>query len=163
MIKQNNSNNQQQLLQNVQMDGSVNFQANGDINIYPCPWELDSDKQATRSGGRVRYQAGIEVDSDGRTRVKRHNIGTRGPLYETLFETAHGAVKMTRPMYQNKDYGKGRYRRLDREYVYVTFKFPKKHPLELIKYLYRTEADEIEAFLKTRKTDTLWNEQSMEN
>ncbi len=160
MYNKNNSN-QQQLLQNVQMDGSVNFQANGDINVCPCYWELD--KQATRSGGRVRYQAGIEVDSDGRTRVIRHNIGSRGPKYETLFETAHGAVTMTRPLYENRNYGKGRYRRLNREYVYVTFKFPKKHPLELIKYLYRTEADEIEAFLKTRKSDTLWNEQSMEN
>jgi hypothetical protein len=46
------------LQQNVQMDGSINFQANGDINVYPCPWE--SDKEVT-SGNRVRYRAGIEV------------------------------------------------------------------------------------------------------
>ena len=42
----------QLLLQNVNMDGSINFQANGDINIYPCPWE--DDKQVT-DGARVRY------------------------------------------------------------------------------------------------------------
>lgn len=161
MNKQNNSN-RQQLLQNVQMDGSVNFQANGDINFYPCPWE--SDKQVTPHGARVRYRGGIEVDGDGRTRVKRYNVGT-GPKHETLYETAHGAVLMTRPSYATDRRGDAPVvrRRLDKEYVYVMFKFPKKHPLELIKYLYRTEADEIEAFLKTRKTDTLWNEQSMEN
>ena len=46
------------LQQNVQMDGSINFQTNGDINVYPCPWE--SDKEVT-SGERVRYEGGIEV------------------------------------------------------------------------------------------------------
>jgi hypothetical protein len=48
----------QLLVQNVQMDGSINFQTNGDINVYPCPWE--SDKEVT-SGSRVRYEGGIEV------------------------------------------------------------------------------------------------------
>ena len=42
----------QLLIQNVQMDGSVNFQTNGDINVYPCPWE--DEKQVT-GGERVRY------------------------------------------------------------------------------------------------------------
>ena len=27
------------LQQNIQMDGSINFMTNGDINVYPCPWE----------------------------------------------------------------------------------------------------------------------------
>ena len=52
------------------MDGSINFQANGNMLIVPCPWE--SDKEVT-DGSRVRYRAGIEVDADGRTRVKRYN------------------------------------------------------------------------------------------
>ena len=91
MIKKNFK--KQILIQNVQMDGSVNFQTNGDINVYPCPWE--SDKVVT-NGNRVRYEGGIEVDADGRTRVKRWNRGSRGPMYETLFETAHASVKITR-------------------------------------------------------------------
>lgn len=139
----------QLLLQNVKMDGSVNFQTNGDINVYPCPWE--DDKQVT-SGKRVRYCAGIEVDSDGRTRVKRYNVGSKGPLHETLYETAHGAVKMTRP--QIHPYN-GR-RRMDEEFVYVTFKFPKKLGLALTKTLYQEEADEIMSFFKTRKEETIW-------
>ena len=128
------------LQQNVQMDGSVNFQTNGDINVYPCPWE--SDKVVT-NGNRVRYEGGIEVDADGRTRVKRWNRGSRGTMYETLFETAHAAVKLTR----GKD-NRGR--------VKIDFSFPKKYPLELMKQLFREETLEIAAWLMTRKTNTLW-------
>ena len=140
---------QAEILQNVQMDGSINFQANGDINVYPCPWE--SDKEVT-DGTRVKYRAGIEVDQDGRTRVKRYNDGKNGPKLETLYESAHGAVKMTRP--QIRPYN-GR-RRMDEEFVYVTFKFPKKYGLALTKALYAEESDEMMAFFKTRKEETVW-------
>ena len=138
------------LQQNVQMDGSINFMANGDINVYPCPWE--DEKQVT-GGSRVRYHAGIEVDADGRTRVKRYNEGLQGPKHDVLYETPHGAVKMTRPLYRSDN---GR-RRLKDEYVYVTFKFPKKYGLALTKALYKEEADQIMSYFKTRKEETLWN------
>ena len=141
---------QEQILNNaVQMDASVNFQLNGNMLIVPCPWE--SDKEVT-NGERVRYRGGIEVDADGRTRVKRYKDGSKGPLHETLYETAHGAVKMTRP--QIRPYN-GR-RRIDEEYVYVTFKFPKKYGLALTKALYQEEADEIMSYFKTRKEETIW-------
>ena len=132
------------------MDGSINFMTNGDINVYPCPWE--DEKQVT-GGSRVRYRAGIEVDADGRTRVKRYNEGLQGPKHDVLYETPHGAVKMTRPLYRSDN---GR-RRLKDEYVYVTFKFPKKYGLALTKALYEEEADQILSYLKTRKEETLWN------
>ena len=137
------------LQQNVQMDGSINFQTNGDINVYPCPWE--DEKQVT-GGERVRYRAGIEVDADGRTRVKRYNDGLQGPKHDVLYETPHGAVKITRPLYRSDN---GR-RRLKDEYVYVTFKFPKKYGLALTKALYEEEADQILSYLKTRKEETIW-------
>ena len=134
----------QLLVQNVQMDGSINFQTNGDINVYPCPWE--SDKEVT-SGSRVRYEGGIEVDADGRTRVKRWNRGSRGPMYETIFQTAHADVKITR---ENSNHHPNRGR------VKIDFSFPKKYPLELMKQLFRDETIEVAAFLATRKTNTLW-------
>lgn len=137
------------LQQNVQMDGSINFMTNGDINVYPCPWE--DEKQVT-GGERVRYRAGIEVDADGRTRVKRYNDGLQGPKHDVLYETPHGAVKITRPLYRS-DNG---HRRLKDEYVYVTFKFPKKYGLALTKALYEEEADQILSYLKTRKEETIW-------
>ena len=141
---------QQQLLsQNVQMDGSINFQTNGNINVYPCPWECE--KEVT-NGERVHYRGSIEVDADGRTRVKRYKDGSKGPLHETLYETAHGAVKITRPQIRPSD---GR-RRINEEYVYVTFKFPKKYGLALTKALYQEEADEIMSYFKTRKEETIW-------
>lgn len=137
------------LQQNVQMDGSINFMTNGDINVYPCPWE--DEKQVT-GGERVRYRAGIEVDADGRTRVKRYNDGLQGPKHDVLYETPHGAVKMTRPLYRSDN---GR-RRLKDEYVYVTFKFPKKYGLALTKALYEEESDQIMSYFKTRKEETIW-------
>ena len=137
------------LQQNVQMDGSINFMTNGDINVYPCPWE--DEKQVT-GGERVRYRAGIEVDADGRTRVKRYNDGLQCPKHDVLYETPHGAVKITRPLYRSDN---GR-RRLKDEYVYVTFKFPKKYGLALTKVLYEEEADQILSYLKTRKEETIW-------
>lgn len=136
--------NKQLLTQNVKMDGSINFQTNGNINVYPCPWE--HDKEVT-DGSRVRYRAGIEVDADGRTKVKRYNDGSLGPKYLTIFETAHAQVKMTRE-HSRKNPNRG--------CVKVEFRFPKAYPLELTKQLYREESEEVNAFLATRKTNTLW-------
>ena len=137
-------------MQDVKMDASVNFMANGDINIYPCPWE--DEKEATNGGKRVRYKGGVEVDGDGRTREKRYNIGKNGPQHDVVFETAHGAVKMTRPQHSTND---GR-RRLDRESVYITFRVPKKFGATLTKACFAEEADEVMAYLKTRKEETIW-------
>ena len=141
---------QEQILQNaVQMDASINFQTNGNLLIVPCPWE--SDKEVT-GGERVKYRAGIEVDADGRTRVKRYNNGLQGPKHDVLYETPHGVVKITRPLYRSDN---GR-RRLKDEYVYVTFKFPKKYGLALTKAMYQEEAEEIMSYFKTRKEETIW-------
>ena len=147
---------QEEILNNaVQMDASVNFQLNGNMLIMPCPWE--GDKQVT-DGERIRYRAGIEVDTDGRTRVKRYRDGSKGPLHDTLFETAHGAVKITRPLYRknNSGYHKAGERLMNDEFVYVTFKFPKKYGLALTKALYEEEADQIMSYFKTRKEETIW-------
>ena len=136
----------QLLLQNVQMDGSVNFQTNGDINVYPCPWE--DDKQVT-DGQRVRYEAGVEVDADGRTRVKRWNRGSRGPMYKTLYETPHGAVMCTRGRTKGT-------RRPSEEKIVVKLVFPRRYGLALTKALYQEETDEIMSYFKTRKEETIW-------
>ena len=136
----------QLLLQNVQMDGSVNFQTNGDINVYPCPWE---DGKEVTDGQRVRYEAGIEVDADGRTRVKRWNRGSRGPMYKTLYETAHGAVMCTRGRTKGT-------RRPSEEKIVVKLVFPRRYGLALTKAMYQEETDEIMSYFKTRKEETIW-------
>ena len=136
----------QLLLQNVQMDGCTNFQTNGDINVYPCPWE--DGKQVT-DGQRVRYEAGVEVDADGRTRVKRWNRGSRGPMYKTLYETPHGAVMCTRGRTKGT-------RRPSEEKIVVKLVFPRRYGLALTKALYQEETDEIMSYFKTRKEETIW-------
>ncbi len=148
------------LAQNVLMDGSVNFQANGDIHFLPCPWE--DGKQVTPHGARVRYQGGISVDGDGHTHVKRYFRGTKGPKYETLYETEHGEVKMTRPLWRKDASHPNGYRRLTEERVYVTFKFPKKYLASTMAWFFRQEAEKIEAFLRTRMTSTQWTEKVKE-
>ncbi len=137
----------QQLLQNVHMDASVNYMVNGDINIQPCPWEQDN--QLTE-GRPVHYRANLEVLADGQTRVKAKRTGSRGPLYRTLFETAHGTVKIV---------PQRKHRRPEREKLIVEFKFPRRYGLELTKALYQQEADEVMSYFKTRKEDCLWNQQ----
>ena len=148
-IMQNKVFKKNLLVQNV-LDASVNFQADGDILVLPCPWE--SDKEVT-NGERVRFRGGIEVDPDGRTRVKRYRDGMNGQKHEVLFETPHGAVKMTRPQYHPSDNGR---RRKDEEFVYVMFKFPKKYGATLTSTCFDEEADIIKSYFKTRKEETIW-------
>ena len=136
----------QLLLQNVQMDGSINFQMNGDINVYPCPWE---DGKDVTDGSRVRYEAGVEVDANGRTRVKRWNRGSRGPMYKTLYKTAHGAVMCTRGRTKGT-------RRPSEEKIVVKLVFPRRYGLALTKAMYQEETDEIMSYFKTRKEETIW-------
>jgi hypothetical protein len=137
----------QQLLQNVHMDASVNYMVNGDINILPCPWEQDKPLTDARP---VYYRANLEVLADGQTRVKAKRTGSRGPLYQTLFETAHGTVKIV---------PQRKHRHPEREQLIVEFKFPRRYGLELTKALYQQEADEVMSYFKTRKEDCLWNQQ----
>ena len=137
----------QLLLQNVQMDGSVNFMTNGDINIAPCPWE--QDKQVT-TGRPVYYPANLEVLPDGQTRVKAKRTGKNGPLYQTLFETPHGTVKIVPQRKQ---------RHPNREQLIVEFKFPRRYGLALTKALFAEETDEVMSYFKTRKEDCLWSQQ----
>ena len=139
----------EQILQDVKMDTQTSFIANGDITIYPCEWEGDKAPVTADGQRRVNYKAGIAVDEDGKTLVKRYNYGQNGPKYVTIFETAHGEMKMTRPWKQHKN---------NREKVVIGFKFPRKYPLSLVRRLYKEESAEMLAFLKTRKEGTLWKD-----
>ena len=140
----------QLLLQNVKMDGSVNFHANGDINIYPCPWE--NDKPVT-SGGRVETRGRMAIEEDGTSSFKAYRSNT-GPRRQLLYSTRHAVVEANRPIYRNDR--KMPTRRLDMEHIYVTFKFPKNLGLSLTKVLFEEEADEVLAYFKTRKEETVW-------
>ena len=151
MEKANNSY-KQQILHDVQMDTQTTFMNNGDINIYPCSWEFDKAPVTAEGKTLVRYRAGVMVVDDGTAVVKRFRDGLNGPKYETIFETPHGAVKITRPQIGHSD----GYRRISQEFVYVMFKFPKKYGVGLTKALFQEESDEVMSYLKTRKEEAIW-------
>lgn len=149
MKKQKNLQVQQILAGEVSMDTQTKFHVNGDVNIYPCGWV---DEQVTNGG--VRQTRGrMAIEEDGTSHYKAYRSNT-GPKRVQLFETRHATVEMTRPLYRTDRPGK--VRRLDMEYVYVTFRFPKNLGLALMKVLYQEEADEVMSYLKTRKEETVW-------
>jgi len=141
----------QLLLQNVKMETQTMFHANGDINIYPCGWE----NQQVTSGGKREPRGRMTIEEDGTSHFKAYRSGT-GPKRVHLFSTRHATVEMTRPLYRTDR--PGRQRRLDMEHVYVTFKFPKNLGLALTKAIYQEEADEVMAYFKTRKEETVWQQ-----
>ncbi len=149
--KQNIIQAQQILAGEIGMDTHTKFHVNGDVNIYPCPW---TDEQVT-SGGCKRPKGRMTIEEDGTSYFKAYRTNT-GPKRIPLFSTRHAAVEMTRPIYRTDC--PGRVRRLNMEYVYVTFKFPKNLGLALMKALYQEEADEVMSYLKTRKEETVWEQ-----
>jgi hypothetical protein len=134
-----NSANQNVLTGNVKMDTQTVFNNNGNINIYPCIWE---DKEVTPHP--VAYRGKIMVKEDGTTCVKRYNEGGE-PRYHQLYTTAHGEVKSTRGLVHK-----------NRNKLVVRLSFPLRYPLPLIEQCFADEADEVRAYLRTRKEDTQW-------
>ena len=49
-----------------------------------------------------------------------------------------------------------KYRRISEEFVFVTFKLPKKYGVALMKALLQEEHEEVMSYLKTRKEETVW-------
>jgi hypothetical protein len=142
---------QQILAGEIGMDTQTKFHVNGDVNIYPCSWV---NEQVTR-GGCAQSKGRMTVEEDGTSYYKAYRTGT-GPKRIQLFNTRHATVEMTRPAYENRWNNGNVRRRMDKEFLYVTFKFPKNLGLALMKALFAEEADEVMAYLKTRKEETIW-------
>ena len=140
-------NYKQQILHDIQMDTQTTFMNNGDINIYPCLWEQDKAPVTAEGKGIVRYRAGVMVEEDGRTRLKRYRDGMKGPKYETFFQTAHADVKRTRENSKHHP---------NRGCLKVEFRFPRRYPLPLMKSLFYQESEEIMAYFNSRKEETVW-------
>ena len=142
-IMTENNNKKNLLVQNV-LDASVNFQVNGDFMIVPCPWE--EEKQVT-DGSRVHYRGGVEIDPDGRTKVKRYIEGSKGPKYNLIFETPHGKVFATKQWKRNCP---------SRRKVIVRFEFYKSYPKDLRDKLFDEETEEVKKFFEISKEETIW-------
>ena len=122
-------------IDNLQMETQTVFTENGNINIYPCSFELG--QHITCGAGRAVQKGRMVTEHDGTSRFRAYAHGS-GARYRELFRTAHGSVKETR------------------DDVIFQLRFPKRLGRTLIERLHREEAEEQEAFVKTRRTDTMW-------
>ena len=80
-------NNNNQILKDVSIDSTTTFFANGDVKIFPCPW--NEDASPLNGQKKVSYRGRITVMEDGNTEVKRYKLGTNAPLYSKIFSTEH--------------------------------------------------------------------------
>ena len=120
---------------NLRMETQTIFTENGNINIYPCAFELG--QHIVSGGNRVRQKGCMVTEDDGTSRFRAYAKDS-GSRYNTLFRTAHGEVKETR------------------RNVIFQLRFPKRMGKALIQALLREEQEEQQAFIKTRREETYW-------
>ncbi|MBR1448492.1 MAG: hypothetical protein IJ588_07095 [Prevotella sp.] len=118
------------------METQTVFTENGNINIYPCAFE-QGQHIVCGGGGEVSQKGRMVTEDDGTSRFTPYAKDS-GSRYTTLFRTAHGEVKETLGS------------------VIFQLRFPKRLGKALIEALYRDEAEQQAAFIKTRKTETQW-------
>jgi len=118
------------------METQTTFTENGNINIYPCSFELGQHIVAGGIG-EASQKGRMVTDESGTSHFTPYAQGS-GSRYTTLFRTAHGEVKETL------------------ENVIFQLRFPKRMGKALIESLFREETDEQAAFIKTRQTETQW-------
>ena len=117
------------------METQTVFTENGNINIYPCNFELG--QHIVSGGGEASQKGRMVTDGSGTSHFTPYAKDS-GSRYLQLFRTAHGEVKETR------------------QSVIFQLRFPKRLGKALIEALYREEADEQAAFIKTRREETHW-------
>lgn len=123
-------------IQNLQMETQTVFTEKGNINIYPCSFEMG--QHIVGGGAGVATQKGRMITEHDGTSHFTPYAKDSGPRYNRLFRTAHGEVKETC------------------ENVIFQLRFPKRMGKALIESLYHEETDEQAAFIKTRQTETQW-------
>lgn len=127
--------NQNIFVESINMETQTVFHASGDINIYPCDFERG--QQIVSGDIRASQKGRMITEDDGTSRFKhyRHDSGSR---YNRLFTTLHGDIKESAST------------------VIFTLRFPKRMGKALIEALLREEAEEMKAYVKTRRTKTEW-------
>ena len=122
-------------VENLNMETQTVYHTNGDINIYPCEFELG--QQIVSDGNRASQKGRMITEEDGTSYFKRYHKNS-GSRYNELYPTKHGGVKESKEM------------------VIFTLRFPKKYGKALIATLAQEEFEEMMAFVRTRKENTEW-------
>ncbi|MBQ8467871.1 MAG: hypothetical protein IJ546_09300 [Prevotella sp.] len=122
-------------IDNLQMETQTVFTENGNINIYPCSFEMG--RHIVRGSDQASQKGRMVTDDNGTSRFTPYAKDS-GSRYTQLFRTAHGEVKETR------------------DSVIFQLRFHKRLGKALIEALYNEETSEQAAFIKTRRTETQW-------
>ena len=122
------------LNKNVRMDAQVAMNVNGDINIYPEPWEME--QAPIMQQAKTSFRGRITMMDDGQTKVKRYHIGSQMPIYNKLFATEHCDILCSVG-------GK----------LIERWKFDKKLNIHQIYDIRRREQPAVEAFFLAMKED----------
>ena len=122
------------LFGNVRMDAQVGMNVNGNINIWPEPWEMENAPVMPER--KVSYRGRITLMDDGQAEVKRYNIGSQLPLYHRLFSTEHCDIIRTQG-----------------GQLIERWKFKKTLNIHQIWDIRRREQPAVEAFLLAMKED----------
>ena len=130
--------NRNMLLKDVSIDSTTTFFANGDVRVYPCPW--NEDVAPLTEGKRKSYRGRITVMEDGNTEVKRYHLGMNAPLYQKLFSTEHCDVL-----------------RSQGGTIMERWRFDKKLNIHQVWEIRRREQPSVNAFFLTLKEDNSWN------
>lgn len=134
--KSKKSPKKQIFIDNTRMNTQTVYTENGNINIYPCSFELG--QHIVLKGNTASQRGRMVTEDDGTSHFKPYAEGS-GSRYNTLFETAHGMVKETL------------------NDVIFQLRFPKRLGKSLIESMLREEQEEQAAFVKTRRSETKWN------
>ena len=120
------------LTNDVKIDSTTTYMANGDITIHPCPWSDD----VNLAGGAKKqsFRGRITIQEGGMTEVKRYNIGSKAPLNNYLFRTEHCDVFQS-----------------PAGTITERWKFDKKLSIHQVWDIRRREQPAVEAFFQTLK------------
>ena len=87
------SNKKQIFINNVQMETQTVYTANGNINIYPCSFELG--QHIVVSGNRVSQKGRMITDDSGTSHFTPYAVDS-GSRYDELYATTNGELKRTK-------------------------------------------------------------------
>lgn len=132
LVNQNIQNKEQHAPSGgVKMDAEVAFYVNGNMVITPSPWEAEKRVACRQVKGRMT------VERDGVSHFKAYRENT-GRLYDTLMETANGALMKTRASKQRS-----------REKLVVKLSIPLSIGAVRISEALMQQVEEMLAYIKT--------------
>ena len=127
--------NQNVFVDDIRIESQTLFCQNGNINIFPCAFE--ENHFIVANGDRASQKGRMVTEDNGTSHFHPYAVDS-GSRYNTLFRTAHGEVKETR------------------ESIIFQLRFPKRLGKSLIMSMLRDEQGEQQAFVKTRRSKTIW-------